>query len=53
MVEGNPAEESKTHFPESVNVPLMAKFNLSSVFLDPSIGEIYTGKNQAKEEVFE
>ena len=35
---------SKSQFPESVNVPLMASINLSKVFLDPQIGDAYTSK---------
>ena len=46
------AEESKIVpcFSESINVPLMARMNLSSVLLDPQIGESYTTQQRVQEE---
>ena len=46
-------EETKstpTIFPESVNVPVMASFNLSSILIDPQLGQAYTSKNEVKEQ---
>ena len=55
--EESKTEESKqdpgqpsTRFAESVNVPLMASLNLSSVLLDPQIGEAFTTKLKVQEE---
>ena len=46
------AEEQKTSaptiFPESVNVPVMASFNLSSILIDPQIASAYTSKEEVK-----
>ena len=55
MVEANissgPAEEQKEMtFPESVNVPLMASLNLSSIFNDPELGKNYQTKQAVKEQ---
>ena len=45
-------EEQKTSaptiFPESVNVPVMASFNLSSILIDPQIASAYTSKEEVK-----
>ena len=47
------AEEEKssvpTIFPESVNVPVMASFNLSSILIDPQLGQAYTSKEEVKQ----
>ena len=42
--------QPSTRFAESVNVPLMASLNLSSVLLDPQIGEAFTTKYKVQEE---
>lgn len=44
MVERRQPEENKQaeKFPESVNAPVMARMNLSNVFLDPEIGQAWT-----------
>ena len=50
------AEEEKssapTIFPESVNVPVMASFNLSSILIDPQLGQAYTSKEEVKQQHF-
>ena len=52
VTEAAPEEEkSETRpsiFPESVNVPVMASFNLSSILIDPQLGSAYTSKEEVK-----
>ena len=48
--DGSGPDESQQVFPESVNVPLMASINLSSIFLDPNLAH---HNLKAKEEVKE